>query len=67
MATVKQKSEQYNAYVQRRSKEVIALQTELEAIVEQGQAHFAQGFFDVVFREFGLAADVFKNIAEAAG
>ena len=38
MATVKQKSEQYNAYVQSRSKEVIALQTELEAIVEQGKA-----------------------------
>jgi hypothetical protein len=38
MATVKQKSEQYDAYVQSRSKEVIALQTELEAIVEQGKA-----------------------------
>jgi hypothetical protein len=38
MATVKQKSQQYDAYVQSRSKEVIALQTELEAIVEQGKA-----------------------------
>ena len=38
MATVKQKSAQYDAYVQSRSKEVIALQTELEAIVEQGKA-----------------------------
>jgi hypothetical protein len=37
MATVKQKSQQYDAYVQSRSKEVIALQTELEAIVEQGK------------------------------
>ena len=35
--------------------------------LEQGKADFAQGFFNVVFGQFGLAADVFEDIAEAVG
>ena len=35
--------------------------------LKQGEADFAQGFFNIVFGQFGLPPDVFEDIAEAAG
>ncbi|KAE9504080.1 hypothetical protein F9Z39_1267 [Neisseria gonorrhoeae] len=35
--------------------------------LKQGESDFAQGFFNIVFGQFGLPPDVFEDIAEAAG